>query len=226
MRLIRVVSTAAVALAGALSAMHATSAEVSPPTSEEAQAAYARFATAFADRLYSAASAALSGGKVAEINEFAHRQPLRGCDERRELDADPFAPADAPPPPIVFNCTWENGERISLTRVANTGAWTVSNDAAAAAGAGMMLVGPPRDEPQVVSIPIAPVKSAPPDEPAVLAPPAVAATSAPAPTVFTGANMQAMPSPFVPPARAEPARSSTVAPAAGPMPTPYSPGGR
>ena len=219
MRLIRVVSTAAVALAGALSAMHATSAEVSPPTSEEAQAAYARFATAFADRLYSAASARLSGGKVAEINEFAHRQALRGCDERREPDADPFAPADAAPPPVVFNCTWENGERISLTRVANTGAWTVSNDAAAAAGAGMMLVGPRREEPKVVAIQTAPITAAPPEAPAV---PAVAATSAPAPTVFTGANMQAMPSPFVPPARAEPARSASPAPASlGPMPAPF-----
>ena len=223
MCLIRAVSMVTVALAGAMCAMQATSAEVSPPTSEEAQAAYARFLTAFAGRLYSAGSATLSGGKVAEINEFAHRQPLRGCDGRREPDADPFAPADAAPPPVVFNCSWENGERISLTRVANTGVWTVSNDAAAAAGAGMILVGPRRDEPQVVAIPTAPIKSAPPDAPAA---PAVAATSAPAPTVFTGANMQAMPSPFVPPARAEPVRSSTPAPAIGPMPAPYSAGGR
>ncbi|MDN8616535.1 hypothetical protein [Variovorax ginsengisoli] len=218
---------AAVVLAGGLSAMHATSAEVSPPTSEEAQAAYARFVTSFAGRLYSAGSATLSGGKVAEINEFAHRQPLRGCDERREPGADPFAPADAAPPPVVFNCTWENGERISLTRVANTGVWMVSNDAAAAAGAGMMLVGPLRKEPQVVAIPAAPSKAAPPDAPPdAPAVPAVAATSAPAPTIFTGANMQAMPSPFVPPARAEPVRSSTPAPAIGPMPAPYSAGGR
>jgi len=204
-------------------AMHATSAEVSPPTSEEAQAAYARFLTAFAGRLYTAGSATLSGGKVAEINEFAHRQSLRGCDGRREPDADPFAPADAAPPPVVFNCTWENGSRISLTRVANTGVWMVSNDATAAAGAGMMLVGPRREEPQVVAIPTAPITAAPPEAPAV---PAVAATSAPTPTVFTGANMQAMPSPFVPPARAEPVRSSTPAPATGPMPAPYSAGSR
>ncbi|OUM00062.1 hypothetical protein [Variovorax sp. JS1663] len=224
MFLIRVASMASVALAGAMCAMHATSGEVSPPTSEEAQAAYARFATAFVGRLYSARSATLSGGKVAEINEFAHRQPLRGCDERREPDADPFAPADAAPPPVVFNCTWENGERISLTRVANTGVWTVSNDAAAAAGAGIMLVGPLRDEPQVVAILTAPIK--PPASEAPAAVPAVAATRAPAPTVFTGANMQGMPNPFVPPLHAEPVRSSTAAPAIGPMPAPYSAGGR
>ncbi|WP_162590543.1 hypothetical protein [Variovorax sp. RA8] len=193
---------------------------MSPPTSEEAQAAYARFATAFVGRLYSTGSATLGGGKVAEINEFAHRQPLRGCDERREPDADPFAPADAAPPPVVFNCTWENGERISLTRVANTGVWTVSNDAAAAAGAGMMLVGPLRDEPQVVAIPTAPIKAPAPEAPA--APPASVATTAAQP-VFVGPNMQAMPSPFVPPARAEPVRSaSSPAPASlGPMPAPF-----
>lgn len=210
---------AALALAGAMCAMHATSAEVSPPTSEEAQAAYARFATAFVGRLYSARSAPLSGGKVAEINEFAHRQPLRGCDEWHESVPDPFAPADAPPPPIVFNCTWENGERISLTRIGSTRTWTVSNDATAAAGAGMLLVGPQRQEPEVVAVPTAPIKPPAPEVPA--APPVSVATTV-APATFVGANMQAMPSPFVPPARGEPVRSASPAPASlGPMPAPF-----
>lgn len=62
-----------------------------PPTSEEAQAAYSRFATAVVGRLIAAGlPTTLSGGKFAEINEFAHRQPLRGCDERREPDRDPL----------------------------------------------------------------------------------------------------------------------------------------
>lgn len=219
MRLIRIFVMAGVTLAGAISTMHATGAEVDPPTSEEAQAAYARFATAFVSRLISAGlPTTLSGGKFAEINEFAHRQPLRGCDERYEPDTDVFAPADAAPPPVVFNCTWQNGERISLTRVANTGSWAVSNDAAAAASAGMLLVGTQREGPQVVAIPTAPIKP----HQAAPAAPAVSVASAPAPAVLTGANMQAMPSPFVPPARSEPVRSASAAPASlGPMPTPF-----
>lgn len=219
MRLSQAVSRAVVALAGAMCAMHATSTEVSPPTSEDAQAAYARFATGLVGRLYSAGLGTLSGGKVAEINEFAHRQALRGCDEWREPVPDPFAPADAPPPPIVFNCTWENGERISLTRVPNTGTWVVSNDAVAAASAGMLLVGPQREEPQVVAVPTAPIKPPAPEAPA--APPVSVATTA-APPVFMGANMQAMPSPYVPPVRADPVRSASPAPASlGPMPAPF-----
>lgn len=225
MRVIRIFSMAGLTLAGAMSAVSATGGEVSPPTSEEAQAAYSRFATAFVGRLIDAGlPTTLSGGKFAEINEFAHRQPLRGCDERYEPDADPFAPSDATPPPVVFNCTWDNGERISLTRVANTGSWAVSNDAAAAASAGILLVGPQRQEPQVVAIPTAPIKPPQPDVPAA---PEVSVASVPAPAVFSGANMQAMPSPFVPPARAEPVRSSSATPASlGPMPTPYAVGSR
>lgn len=208
------------AAAALLGAMHASGGEVAPPTSEEAQAAYARFATVFVSRLIAAGlPATLSGGKFAEINEFAHQQPLRGCDERREPDPDPFAPADAKPPPIIFNCTWENGERISFTRIGSTGTWTVSNDAAAAASAGMLFVGPQRQEPEVVAIPTVPIKAPAPEAPA--APPVQVATTAAQP-VFVGANMQAMPSPFVPPARAEPVRSASPAPASlGPMPAPF-----
>ncbi|WP_146039607.1 hypothetical protein [Variovorax sp. WDL1] len=213
------VSFATAALAGV---MKATGGEVAPPTSEEAQAAYSRFATAFVGRLISAGlPATLSGGKLAEINEFAYRQPLRGCDERQEPATDPFAPADAKPQPIIFNCTWENGERISFTRIGSTGTWTVSKDAAAAASAGMLLVGPQRQEPEVVAIPTVPIKAPAPEAPA--APPVQVATTASQP-VFVGPNMQAMPSPFVPPARAEPVRSISLAPASlGPMPAPFKP---
>lgn len=198
-----------------------------PPTSEEAQAAYSRFATAVVGRLIAAGlPTTLSGGKFAEINEFAHRQPLRGCDERREPDRDPFAPADAPPPPVVFHCTWESGERISLTRIANTGSWMVSDDASAAAGAGMLPVGLKLEAPHVAAIPTAPIKaSALVEEPAPAAAEAVA--TPPAAVTYSGANLRAMPSPFVPPARAEPVRSSTPTPAAlGPMPTPFAVGAR
>jgi hypothetical protein len=200
---------------------------IEPPTTEEAQAAYARFATAFVGRLINAGVPfTLSGSKFAEINELAHRQPLRGCDERRERDPDPFAPADAPPPPIVFNCTWESGERISLTRVPNTGTWVVSDDAIAAAGAGILLVGPKQQTQQVVAVPTAPKKA--PELPGVNvpAPPAAVASIAPQ-AVYSGANLQAMPSPFVPPARAEPVRSSNPTPAGlSPMPTPFANGAR
>ena len=217
MRLSRLIGLAALCLCG----VQAADAQ-EPPTSEEAQAAYSRFATAVVGRLIAAGlPTTLSGGKFAEINEFAHRQALRGCDERREPDTDPFAPADSPPPPVVFNCTWESGERISLTRIANTGSWVVSDDATAAAGAGMLPVGPKLEAAHVAAIPTAPIKApTPAEEPA----PAVVEGVAMAPTALTysGANLRAMPSPFVPPARSEPVRSGTPTPTAiGPMPTPF-----
>lgn len=196
-----------------------------PPTNEDAQAAYARFATAFVGRLIAAGlPGTLSGDKVAEINEFAHRQALRGCDERQAPEPDPFAQADVPPPPVVFNCTWESGERISLTRVANTGSWVVSGDAAAAAGTGILLVGSKQEAPLVVAIPTAPIKSQV-EEVAPAAPTAVAAAAPP--IVYSGANLKAMPSPFVPPVRAEPVRSGGLTPASlSPMPTPFANGTR
>jgi hypothetical protein len=198
-----------------------------PPTTEEAQAAYSRFATTLVGRLIAAGlPAKLSDGKFSELNEFAHRQPLRGCDERREIEPDPFAPADAPAPPVVFHCTWESGERISLTRVPNTGTWMVSDQATAAAGAGMLPVGPQVEAPRVAAIPTAPIKPpAPADVPA--APAAEAVATAPPPMTYSGANLRAMPSPFIPPARAEPVRSSApAATALAPMPTPFAAGTR
>lgn len=199
----------------------------SPPTTEEAQAAYSRFLVAFVGRLGDAGlPGALAGDRMTQIQRFAARQPLRGCDEWQEPRMDPFAPADAPKPAIVFNCAWESGERISLTKVPNTGSWVVSDDASSAAAAGILLTGPKQQTPQVVAVPVKP------PEPAVEEAP-VAAQSAPAaagsagaaphgPSFYSGANLQAMPSPFVPPARTEPARSSNSGPATvGPMPTPF-----
>lgn len=199
---------------------------VAPPTTEEAQAAYARFATGFVSRLIKAGvPTELSGGKFAEINELAHRQALRGCDDRREPDIDPFAPPDAPPPPVVFNCTWESGERISLTRLPNTGAWMVSDDATAAAGAGILLVGPKQEAPKVVAVPSPPKQV--PEAPAAIAPGPAAVAVVQPPPVYSGANLQAMPSPFVPPVRTEPGRSTaTSTSSAGPMPTPFGSPGR
>jgi hypothetical protein len=222
MQLVRLIGMAGLCLGG----LRCEAAQ-EPPTSEEAQAAYSRFASTVVGRLITAGlPAKLSEGKFAEINEFAHRQPLRGCDERREIDPDPFAPANAPAPPVVFHCTWESGERISLTRVPNTGTWMVSDQATAAAGAGMLPVGPQVEAPRVAAIPTAPIKPpAPTEEPA--APVADAVVAAVPPMTYSGANLRAMPSPFIPPARAEPVRSSaSAATALAPMPTPFTPGTR
>jgi hypothetical protein len=196
-----------------------------PPTTEEAQEAYARFLLAFVGRVVEAGMPSpLTNAKIAEINAFARRQALRGCDEWREPRVDPFAPADTPKPPIVFNCTWESGERISLTKVPNTGIWMLSDDAHAAAAAGMILTGPKQQNQEVVAVPVKP-----PDPPAAeeassasTTPAAGSTGAAPhAPTVYRGANMQAMPSPYVPPSSAEPNRAPAPAPApASPMPTP------
>jgi len=217
-RVIRSFSVAVVFLAGAVQTAIAEQ-PPAPPTSEEAQAAYSRFLTAFVGRLIGAGlPATLSPGKYAEINEFAHRQRLRGCDDWREPDVDAFAPTGSTPPPIQFNCTWESGERISLTKVPNTGSWMVSDDKAAAAGAGMLLSGPMQEAPQVVGVPTAPIKPPAAEE----APPPAAPASPPPPSVYTGPNLQAMPSPYVPPAGAPAVQRTERSPAnAGPMPTPF-----
>lgn len=204
----------------------ATTAEaVLPPTTEEAQEALSRFAVGLVARLADAKqTAALTPGKIAEINEFAHRQPLQGCDDRRLPDADPFAPApkpDEPPAPVVFHCTWASGERISLTRVANTGSWIVSDDATAAEGAGMILTGPRLEGPKVVAIPVAQLKDAAAEEPAVEQAKAVASYPVTRQSVFVGASMEAMPSPFIPQTAAPTRPPITNAGPAGPMPTPF-----
>lgn len=202
--------------------------EPSPPTTEDAQEAFSRFATGIVARLADAQQiGALTPGKIAEINEFAQRRALRGCDERKPPEVDPFAPPPKPddvPAAVVFHCTWESGERISLTRSANTGSWLVSDDAAAAAGAGMVLAGPRIEGPKVAAIPVAPLKETPTAEPV---PEQAAVVSYPVAQqpVFVGANMQAMPSPFVPPTTALSRPPATTAGPAGPMPTPFA-GGR
>ncbi len=202
----------------------------SPPTTQDAQEAYSRFATAFVARLADAhQTSPLTPGKISEINEFAHRQALRGCDERRPPEQDPFAPEPSPgdrPPPVVFHCTWDSGERISLTWIANTGSWVLSDDATAAAGAGMVLAGPRIEGPQVAAIPVTPLKDAPATVPdPVQTPVAVASYPVARQPVYMGTSLQAMPSPFVPPARNRP-EPAAPAPAAagGPMPSPYATG--
>lgn len=199
-----------------------------PPTSEDAQVAYSRFAIGFLARLVDVQQlGALSPGKISEINEFAQRQRLRGCDERRIPEPDPFAPAESlrKQDPVTFHCTWESGERISLTRVPNTGSWIVSDDVAAAAGAGMVLAGPRADGPKVAAIPVAPLKEPPVAEPAPEQAAAVASYPVAQQPVFVGASMQAMPSPFVPQTTTLYRPPAASAGPAGPMPTPFS-GGR
>ncbi|MBS0454187.1 MAG: hypothetical protein JSS14_23035 [Proteobacteria bacterium] len=196
----------------------------SPPTLEESQGAYARHAAQVLSRLVKDGKPVqLTNEQLASINEFARRRTLRGCDDWRVPERDAFAPADAPPPPVVFNCTWDSGERISLTYVPNTRSWTMSDDRTAAAAAAMLLTGPQQpEEKKVVAVPVAPVKPAA-QESAAQVPQVAASAAAPIASALLGASMIAMPSPFVPPARAETVRpSATPASVAGPMPTPFS----
>lgn len=227
MRVVGAAALAALFVGTTIGQALAGDAPPAPPTNEEAQAAYARFLVAFVGRLGDAGLPnALAGDRMAQIQRFAARQPLRGCDEWQEPRVDPFAPADAPKPPIVFNCTWESGERISLTKVPNTGSWMVSDDARSAAAAGILLTGPQQQTPQVVAVPIKPqepaVDEAPGSAPSVSVGAGSAGAAPHAPAVYSGTNMQAMPSPYVPPGRAEPPRSSSPsAGSLGPMPTPF-----
>lgn len=193
-----------------------------PPTLEDAQDAYARHAAQVLSRLVKDGKPVqLTNEQLASINEFARRRTLRGCDDWREPERDAFAPADAPPLPVVFNCTWDSGERISLTYVPNTRSWTMSDDRTAAAAAGILLTGPQQEEKKVVAVPVAPVKPAA-EEPAAQVPQVATSAPAPAGAALSGSNMTSMPSPFIPPTRVEPARPSAApASAAGPMPSPF-----
>lgn len=200
--------------------------ELMPPSTEEVQEAYARFLTGVVGKLEAAgAPAKTSAERQAQISVFARRMRTRGCDERMDIWADPFASSDAAPP-VVFHCTWESGERISLTRSTNTGAWSVSDDATAAAGAGVLLVGPKVEPPAVVAVPVVPTVPKAEQPPPAAPAPATASFVTPI-RADAGGSLQAMPSPYVPPTRSERATPLPVPAAAlpspGPMPAPYAP---
>ncbi|MFZ3119205.1 MAG: hypothetical protein WA159_12880 [Variovorax sp.] len=202
-------------------------AELEPPGTEEVQEAYARFLAGVVGKLEAAGAPVSSASeRQAQVNVFARRMKLRDCDRRGDTWPDPFASADATPP-VVFHCTWESGERISLTRSANTGAWAVSDDATAAAGAGVLLVGPKVDGPTVADVQLAPkapnAAPVPAATPIVQVPQVASAVVAP---VRLGADglLQAMPSPYVPPTRSEaPMTLASPQPPSKPgaMPAPY-----
>lgn len=200
-------------------------AELEPPGTEEVQEAYARFLAGVVGKLEAAGAPVTSAAeRQAQVNVFARRMKLRDCDRRGDAWPDPFASADATPP-VVFHCTWETGERISLTRSANTGAWAVSDDATAAAGAGVLLVGPKVDGPTVAAVPVVPTAPKSEQPPVLSAPPLMTASAVAPVRAEVGGLLQAMPSPYVAPMRSERA-TPLPAPAAalaspGPMPAPY-----
>ncbi|TAL65832.1 MAG: hypothetical protein EPN79_11820 [Burkholderiaceae bacterium] len=178
---------------------------------------------------------------LAEINAWAHSMTLGDCGPLNDTDSDPFAPEGTPPPPLVYNCTWENGAGVSFTRVANTGAWRISDDATAAQGAGAVLDGKPREEEKVVSVPILPsstdddsngsssgskpIQSSQPEAASPPAPTYLTASRFNSLHSFSPAELMAMPSPYIPPSAA-PAATSRLPGAnsqgnAGQMPTPF-----
>lgn len=208
--------------------------DVGPPSPDEAVSAFARHATQAIEQmgLLGTDNDQRYAQQMGKINVFASRMRLGACNQRSAAD-DPFLPADAPRPAVVFDCKWSTGERISFTRLANTGSWMVSDQATTAEGMGMKFVGvrPAAVESTVASIAIAPMKS----------PTPIAPDETPSPAAQSGtqrARLQAslgtaaalgrpiltpkdLPSPFVAPGGLPAALPTPVAVDPGPMPTPY-----
>lgn len=202
--------------------------EIEAPTQDEAVGAFVRNAAYVFDKmgLLGADNEARYAQQMGKINVFATRLKLDTCNQRTGVD-ETFNEPGTPKRPVVFDCRWSTGERISFTRVGSTGAWAVSDQATTAEGMGMVFAGPrPAGvETQVASIKIAPIIEVPKAPEAPSADPGVTRTLVP--SLGTAAALgkpiatpKDLPSPFVAPGGAA-AAPAPVKVDPGPMPTPF-----
>lgn len=201
--------------------------DIEPPTQDEAVAAFAVHASLILDKMgmmgtgdATAAGQRRYGDMMGKVNVFAARKQLGTCNQRPRPD-ETFMAADAPRPPVLFDCRWSTGERVSFTRLSTTGAWMVSDQATTAEGMGMVYAGP-RQASTVTAIAVTPpkeVERAPEATVAAAQAPALALAPQGGKPFLTPKDL---PSPYVGTGTlSAPAPTQTKSADPGPMPTPF-----